>query len=94
MTREQAAICEVLDRYMSSSLLRDREEEIVRLHGVSVYELARRIVVEAVNVPVDWSKARMEDGLDAMSAMLNERYPWLDSKARSGLAFGYTVTWK
>lgn len=94
MTPDQAAVCLVLDRYMSSSLLKDRQAEIVRDHGPEVYALARKIIHEAINAPVDWSKIDMNGALNAMAAMLSMRYPWLTPEARSSLAFGFTVTWK
>jgi hypothetical protein len=94
MTPDQAAICDVLDRYMGSSLLQDRQAEIVRQYGPAIYAEARRITQEAVNVSIDWSKASMEDGLDAMAAAMRSRYPWLNRAAMAGLSFGFTVTWK
>ena len=66
MTPEQAAVCAVLDRHMSSSLLRDKEAEIVAEYGAEVYAQARKIIHEAINTPVDWSKGDMNWALNAM----------------------------
>lgn len=94
MTPHQVAVCRVLDRHMGSSLLRDREAQIVAEEGREVYDEARRITDEAIRVPVDWSHATMDQGLDAMHALLRRHYPWLTREARASLAFGFTMTWK
>lgn len=94
MTPQQAAICEVFSGHMNASLLQDRQAEIIKKHGAAVYTEARRIVQEAIATPVDWSKATMEQALDAMYAMLRTRYPWLTHDARIGIQLAYTMTWK
>lgn len=94
MTPQQAAICKVFGGHMNASLLQDRHAEITATHGPAVYTEARRIVQEAIATPVDWSKASMEQALDAMFAMLRTRYPWLTHDALIGVQLAYTMTWK
>ena len=93
MTPQQAAICKLFSGHMNASLLQDGQAEGTATHGPAVYAEARRIVQEAIAVPVDWSKASMEQVLDAMFAMLRTRYPWLTRDAQIGLQLAYTMTW-
>jgi len=51
-------------------------------------------VQEAIATPVDWSRASLEQALEAMFAMLRTRYPWLTHDAQIGLQLAYTMTWK
>ena len=91
LTPEQAAICEILAAMRMSGL---DEPAVIARHGANALAATKALLAIAIDAPVDWRHASMDDALLVLANLLGKRYPWLTVKARAGVVGAYTFTWK
>jgi L-amino acid N-acyltransferase YncA len=91
LTPEQAAICDILVTMRMSGI---DEPAVIAGHGASALAAAKALLSDAIDAPVDWRHASMDDALLVLANLLGKRYPWLTVKARAGVVGAYTFTWK
>src|SRR3712207_6743260 len=88
---DKAKINEAIVRCVGSYLSPDAEREIANLYGARVAAGVRAVYDDALDCPVDWRTATMDDGLSVMHRFLDESYAWLSDEARTRLNYCFIM---
>ena len=91
---DQAKVNEAVARCLRSSLSEEPERRIAELYGAQVAAETRALYEDAMNCPVDWRTATMDDALDVLHRFLDDKYPWLSAEARTRLNYCFIMAWK
>ncbi len=91
---DETKINEAVERCVSSDLSPDAERQIADLYGARIAAETRSVYEAALNCPVDWRTATMDDALSALHRFLDDKYPWLSAEARSRLNYCFIMAWK
>lgn len=94
MTPDQAKVCQALTTCQESYLTPDDDLRIARDFGDHIAKATRQLYEDTIGCEVDWSKANVDDGLDALSVVFREKYPWLPDEARGQIVHWFVMTWK
>lgn len=93
MTPEESQICLALENHLGSYLSKDNEAVIAQKYGEAVLRRVKAIYTQAIDSPVDWRTAKMDDALAILGGVL-DKLPWLTQKARGNLVHAFIMTWK
>jgi L-amino acid N-acyltransferase YncA len=88
---DQATACRILEQMRLSGI---DEADVAARHGPTALAAAKAILADAIDAPVDWRHASMDEALSVLSNLLGKRYPWLSVKARASIASAYMFTYK
>lgn len=93
MTKLQSDINEALEHCLGQYLSIEARQKIAGQYGEEVAAQVTALYEEALNCPVDWRTATMDDGLAVLGAVL-DKYPWLSKRARGSLVHTFIMAWK
>ncbi len=91
---ERSRINQALEQCLPSYLSAEAEQEIRQRFGDEIAQQVRAIYRDALDCPVDWSRATMDSALKLLAEHLHTHYPWLTEKARSALNYCFVMAWK
>lgn len=89
-----AQVGEAIVAHLGSHWSNETTQGIEAQFGADVAARAKVVYDDAMNCPVDWQTATMDDALDALHLFLHEKYSWLTPGARSRLNYSYIMAWK
>jgi len=91
---DKAKINEAVARCLSSGLPQEVERRITELYGAQIAAETRALYEDAMDCPVDWRTAKMDDALSVLHRFLDNKYPWLSAEAESCLNYCFIMAWK
>ena len=93
MTNEQIKINEAFENHLNSYLFEARDN-IASQFGEETLHSLEKIYNDAMNCSVDWRTANIDKALPILNNLINDRYPWLSTRAQSNLRYAFIMTWK
>ena len=79
-----------LEVYFSSENLRT----IAALYTPEIAQQAKLIYDAAIDYPVDWRTANMNEALLVLSRFLQAEFLWMSDATRQRFTFAFIMTWK
>lgn len=94
MADERDSINAAFETCLQSYLSKEAREKIREHYGAAVAARVQAIYDDALGCPVDWRSATIDTALPVLHKFLDNKYPWLSSKARSQIVGAFIMEWK
>ena len=91
---EQDQVNQAITQCLCSYLSEENQQQIRTLFGEDIASNVKTIYDGALNCPVDWRTATMDEGLQSLADFLSAGYPWLTREARLVLTHCFIMAWK
>lgn len=91
---DTATLSEIFEKHLHGYLSQNTLLDIAVQYGQAYADRAKSIYDAAMDCPVDWKTANMDDGLLALSQFLSQNYPWLSQEAHYRFTGAFIMAWK
>ena len=72
--------------------------KLVEIHGqqkgMELFNDVRKLTDKAAQIPIDWDNSSLEVAGKKVHAEMHRRYPYLDNKALTAIAWKFTFDWR
>ena len=91
---EEETLNEAFEKYLESTLSKESRQKLIKEYGDEIASEVNAIYQDAMQAPVDWKTATIDSALPILHELLQNKYPWLSSKARTKINYAFIMTGK